>query len=117
MDAAAAREAVPAIVDGIALVIEAIAVLVVAGAVARAVWRGAEVVLSGNRSYRGVRIGLVHPLVFALDLFVAADLIATVLAPTLHEVIIVAITAAVRIALGLALEHEVAAERREGETA
>lgn len=53
-----------------------------------------------------LRTRLGRGLVFGLEIFIAADLLRSVLAPTLTDVIILALITFIRIALSLSLEYE-----------
>jgi uncharacterized membrane protein len=67
-----------------------------------------------------VRSRLGRGLVLSLEIFIAADLLRSVLAPTLQDVTILALITLIRIALSLSLEHELRtvapAERESGDT-
>jgi len=53
-----------------------------------------------------VRARLGRGLVLGLEIFIAADLLRSVLAPTLTDVIILAVITLIRIALSISLEYE-----------
>lgn len=53
-----------------------------------------------------VRNRLGRGLVLSLELFIAADLMRSVLVPTLTDVVVLGLITLIRIALGLSLEYE-----------
>jgi uncharacterized membrane protein len=57
-------------------------------------------------SYNTIRADFTSKIVFALEFFIAADLIRTVIQPTLDEVIILAVIVAIRTVVGYTLDKE-----------
>ncbi len=62
-----------------------------------------------------VRSTLGRGLVLSLEIFIAADLFRTILAPTLLDVTVLALTTLIRIALSISLEWELGHLRPDGE--
>ncbi len=59
-----------------------------------------------SNNYSGIRIDFTSKIVLALEFFIAADLIRTVIQPTLDEVIILAVIVAIRTVVGYSLDKE-----------
>ena len=56
--------------------------------------------------YNTIRADFTSKIVIALEFFIAADLIRTVIQPTLDEVIILAVIVAIRTVVGYTLDKE-----------
>ncbi len=63
-------------------------------------------IFNKSNDYSGVRIDFTSKIVLALEFFIAADLIRTVIQPTLDEVIILAVIVAIRTVVGYSLDKE-----------
>ena len=64
-------------------------------------------ILKRKINYNDVRIDFTPKILIGLEFFVAADLIKSILEPTLQEVIVLAIIVAIRTVLGLSLTREI----------
>ena len=64
-------------------------------------------ILKRKINYNEVRIDFTPKILIGLEFFVAADLIKSILEPTLQEVIVLAIIVAIRTVLGLSLTREI----------
>ncbi len=63
-------------------------------------------VLKRSLNYNTIRSDFTTKIVIALEFFIAADLIRTVIQPTLDEVIILAVIVAIRTVVGYTLDKE-----------
>ena len=63
-------------------------------------------VLKKSLNYNTIRADFTSKIVIALEFFIAADLIRTVIQPTLDEVIILAVIVAIRTVVGYTLDKE-----------
>ena len=63
-------------------------------------------VLKKSSDYNTIRADFTSKIVLALEFFIAADLIRTVIQPTLDEVIILAVIVAIRTVVGYSLDKE-----------
>jgi len=63
-------------------------------------------VLKKSSNYNTIRADFTSKIVIALEFFIAADLIRTVIQPTLDEVIILAVIVAIRTVVGYTLDKE-----------
>ncbi len=63
-------------------------------------------VLKKSLNYNTIRADFTSKIVIALEFFIAADLIRTVIQPTLDEVIILAVIVAIRTVVGYSLDKE-----------
>ncbi|HEX7467998.1 MAG TPA: DUF1622 domain-containing protein [Methanobacterium sp.] len=63
-------------------------------------------VLKKSLNYNTIRSDFTTKIVIALEFFIAADLIRTVIQPTLDEVIILAVIVAIRTVVGYTLDKE-----------
>jgi len=63
--------------------------------------------LKRELSYNDVRIDFTPKILIGLEFFVAADLIKSILEPSLNQVIILAIIVAIRTVVGLSLNREI----------
>jgi uncharacterized membrane protein len=59
-----------------------------------------------SSNYNTIRADFTSKIVLALEFFIAADLIRTVIQPTLDEVIILAVIVAIRTVVGYSLDKE-----------
>ncbi len=89
-------------------IIDAIGVAVVALSVASGLYpfAGSLLRLRPPPSPNEVRNRLGRGLVLSLEVFIAADLLRSVLAPTLTDIVILALVTLIRIALSFSLEYE-----------
>lgn len=103
-----------ALAEGLALVAEAIGAVVVAVALARAVWRYARDLISRAEPFphERIRLGVGRSLALALEFLLAADIVRTAVAPTWEEIGKLAAIAAIRTALNFFLEREITREER-----
>lgn len=62
--------------------------------------------LKKSSDYNLIRADFTSKIVLALEFFIAADLIRTVIQPTLDEVIILAVIVAIRTVVGYSLDKE-----------
>jgi uncharacterized membrane protein len=100
----------------VALAIQAVAIVVVALGSARAVIDGARLALAhqaGDVVARAVWLRYAHVLVAGLTFQLAADVVATTVAPTWDEVGRLAAVAGIRTFLSYFLDRELAARERE----
>ena len=82
------------------------ALLIIYGGL-RAIFRIFKVeIWKTSSNYNSIRIDFTHKIVLALEFFIAADLIKSVIQPTLDEVIILAIIVAIRTVVGYSLDKE-----------
>ena len=63
-------------------------------------------VLKKSSDYNSIRVDFTSKIVLALEFFIAADLIRTVIQPTLNEVIVLAVIVAIRTVVGYSLDKE-----------
>jgi uncharacterized membrane protein len=63
-------------------------------------------VLKRPSDYNTIRVDFTSKIVLALEFFIAADLIRTVIQPTLNEVIVLAVIVAIRTVVGYSLDKE-----------
>lgn len=63
-------------------------------------------ILKKSADYNLIRADFTSKIVLALEFFIAADLIRTVIQPTLDEVIILAVIIAIRTVIGYSLDKE-----------
>jgi uncharacterized membrane protein len=63
-------------------------------------------ILKKSADYNLIRADFTSKIVLALEFFIAADLIRTVIQPTLDEVIILAVIVAIRTVVGYSLDKE-----------
>ena len=103
----------PLLVNIVASIITAagvIAILVAVLITAYQYWRG----LIGQRPYPpfvDVRLRIGHGLVLALELFVGADLLRTVLTPTTEDLVTVSVIVVLRTIISLSLDYELRSSR------
>ncbi|MBI2675828.1 MAG: DUF1622 domain-containing protein [Candidatus Aenigmarchaeota archaeon] len=64
--------------------------------------------LAGKKAadFRRIKHGFTHRIVFALEFFIAADILKTILVPTLEDLIQLAIIVAIRTVLAYFLERD-----------
>ena len=63
-------------------------------------------ILKKSLNYNTIRADFTSKIVLSLEFFIAADLIRTVIQPTLDEVIILAVIVAIRTVVGYSLDKE-----------
>ncbi len=63
-------------------------------------------ILRKSSNYYSIRADFTSKIVLSLEFFIAADLIRTVIQPTLDEVIILAVIVAIRTVVGYSLDKE-----------
>lgn len=66
----------------------------------------AREVLGRNYEYNDIRLDFTTKIVLALEFFIAADLIKSILQPTLNDVIVLAVIVAIRTVVGYSLNIE-----------
>lgn len=105
------------VAQGAATFVEAVGVLIVAVAVARAVFRYARTLISRSEPFRpeDLRLDLGRSLALALEFLLGADILRTAVEPTWEEIGRLAAIAAIRTALNFFLQLELAAEGRRAE--
>lgn len=82
------------------------AILIIYGGL-RAIFRVFKVELwKKSSNYNSIRIDFTSKIVLALEFFIAADLIKTIIQPTLNEVIVLAVIVAIRTVVGYSLDKE-----------
>jgi uncharacterized membrane protein len=82
------------------------AILIVYGGL-RAIFKILKVELWRQPSdYNAIRIDFTSKIVLALEFFIAADLVRTIIQPTLNEVIVLAVIVAIRTVVGYSLDKE-----------
>jgi uncharacterized membrane protein len=82
------------------------AILIVYGGL-RAIYKILKVELWRQSSdYNAIRIDFTSKIVLALEFFIAADLVRTIIQPTLNEVIVLAVIVAIRTVVGYSLDKE-----------
>jgi len=62
--------------------------------------------LKKSVSYNSIRVDFTSKIVLALEFFIAADLVRTIIQPGLNEVIILAVIVAIRTVVGYSLDRE-----------
>lgn len=62
--------------------------------------------LKHSSDYNAIRVDFTSKIVLALEFFIAADLIRTVIQPTINEVIVLAVIVAIRTVVGYSLNKE-----------
>jgi len=96
------------------LVVEAIGAAVIGFGVLATTYRYVLTMLGvRDDTYNGIRLYLGRYLVLGLEFQLGADILATAVAPTLDEVILLAAIATIRTALNYFLSQEMERERRE----
>lgn len=63
--------------------------------------------LKHSSDYNAIRVDFTSKIVLALEFFIAADLIRTVIQPTINEVVVLAVIVAIRTVVGYSLNKEV----------
>ncbi|MFZ0441407.1 MAG: DUF1622 domain-containing protein [Methanobacterium sp.] len=63
-------------------------------------------ILKKSLNYNSIRSDFTQKIVIALEFFIAADLIRTVIQPTLDEVVILAVIVSIRTVVGYTLDKE-----------
>lgn len=82
------------------------AILIVYGGL-RAIFKVLKVELWRQSSdYNAIRIDFTSKIVLALEFFIAADLVRTIIQPDLNEVIVLAVIVAIRTVVGYSLDKE-----------
>ena len=82
------------------------AVLVFYGGIRAAIMVIAREVLGRSYEYNDIRLDFTTKIVLALEFFIAADLIKSILQPTLNDVIVLAVIVAIRTVVGYSLNTE-----------
>ena len=59
-----------------------------------------------STNYNSIRVDFTSKIVLALEFFIAADLIRTIIQPNLNEVIVLAVIVAIRTVVGYSLDKE-----------
>ena len=96
------------------LVVEAIGAAVIGFGVLATTYRYVLTMIGArDDTYNGIRLYLGRYLVLGLEFQLGADILATAVAPTLDEVILLAAIATIRTALNYFLSQELERERRE----
>ena len=100
---------------GLALFIEAVAVVIIAGAVAVAVWGTVRAAFlpRGAHPWADVRLNLARYLALALEFLLAADVVRTAVAPTWEDIGKLAAIAVIRTGLNFFLHRDIQ-EAQEG---
>lgn len=62
--------------------------------------------LKKSVSYNSIRIDFTSKIVLALEFFIAADLVRTIIQPGINEVIVLAVIVAIRTVVGYSLDRE-----------
>ena len=113
----AAEETVRGILRWVELGVETAGALVIAIGVLLAAWHFARHATGGQRGgYVRIRLVLAHYLALALELLLAADILATAISPTWDQIGKLAAIAAIRTALNYFLTKEMEGERKSQET-
>ncbi len=63
-------------------------------------------ILKKSSSYNLIRVDFTSKIVLALEFFIAADLVRTIIQPDLNEVIVLAVIVAIRTVVGYSLDKE-----------
>jgi len=82
------------------------AFLVFYGGIRAAIMVIAREVLGRSYEYNDIRLDFTTKIVLALEFFIAADLIKSILQPTLNDVIVLAVIVAIRTVVGYSLNTE-----------
>ena len=82
------------------------AILVFYGGIRAAIMVIAREVLGRSYEYNDIRLDFTTKIVLALEFFIAADLIKSILQPTLNDVIVLAVIVAIRTVVGYSLNTE-----------
>jgi uncharacterized membrane protein len=82
------------------------AILIVYGGL-RAIYKVLKVeIWRESADYNSIRIDFTSKIVLALEFFIAADLVRTIIQPDLNEVIVLAVIVAIRTVVGYSLDKE-----------
>jgi len=82
------------------------AILVFYGGIRAAIRVISKELLRRSYEYSDIRLDFTNKIVLALEFFIAADLIKSILQPTLNDVIILAVIVAIRTVVGYSLNSE-----------
>lgn len=82
------------------------AFLVFYGGIRAAIMVIAREVLRRSYEYNDIRLDFTTKIVLALEFFIAADLIKSILQPTLNDVVVLAVIVAIRTVVGYSLNTE-----------
>ncbi len=82
------------------------AILVFYGGIRAAIMVIAREVLGRSYEYNGIRLDFTAKIVLALEFFIAADLIKSILQPTLNDVVVLGVIVAIRTVVGYSLNEE-----------
>lgn len=82
------------------------AILVFYGGIRAAIKVLSKEILQRSYNYNDIRLDFTNKIVLGLEFFIAADLIKSVLQPTLNDVIVLAVIVAIRTVVGYSLNAE-----------
>lgn len=82
------------------------AILVFYGGLRAAIKVLAKEILRRSYEYNDIRLDFTNKIVLGLEFFIAADLIKSILQPTLNDVIVLAVIVAIRTVVGYSLNAE-----------
>ena len=82
------------------------AILVFYGGIRAAIKILAKELLRRSYEYNDIRLDFTTKIVLGLEFFIAADLIKSILQPTLNDLIVLAVIVAIRIGVGYSLNAE-----------
>ena len=82
------------------------AILVFYGGVRAAIKVLSKELLRRSYEYNDIRLDFTNKIVLGLEFFIAADLIKSILEPTLNDVIVLAVIVAIRTVVGYSLNSE-----------
>ncbi len=83
------------------------AILVFYGGLRAAIKIIAKEILRKSYQYNDIRLDFTTKIVLGLEFFIAADLIKSILQPTLNDLIVLAVIVAIRIGVGYSLNAEI----------
>ncbi len=110
-------EIVHSFAETLALVAEGLGALVIAVAIAHAIWRYAVDLFTRSDPFprERIRLGIARSLVLALEFLLAADILRTAVDPSAAELARLAAIAAIRTVLNFFLQREIAHDERRQE--
>ncbi len=82
------------------------AILVFYGGIRAAIKVISKELLKRSYEYNDIRLDFTNKIVLALEFFIAADLIKSILQPTLNDVVVLAVIVAIRTVVGYSLNSE-----------
>lgn len=111
--------AVEAVVKEVTFLIEVVAGLLLVAAVIQGLWLLARAVGTGHldEEIRRIRLRFGRGVVLALEFLVAADVLSTIIAPTIERVALVGAIVVLRTVLAVAVEWELRQVEKEGQRA